>query len=66
VTPLEPEWEGFVTISIVNASPVPAKVYSGEGIAQAIFIVAETECRTSYADRKGKYQAQKKIRLSRV
>ncbi|MBN2318032.1 MAG: dCTP deaminase [Acidobacteria bacterium] len=66
VTPLEPEWEGYITISLVNASTVPARVYSGEGIAQAIFILAETECRTSYADRKGKYQKQKKIRLSRV
>ncbi|MBN2241243.1 MAG: dCTP deaminase [Acidobacteria bacterium] len=66
VTPLEPEWEGYITLSIVNASPVPAKVYSGEGIAQAVFILAEPECRISYADRKGKYQAQKGIRLSRV
>jgi dCTP deaminase len=66
VTPLEPEWEGFITISLVNASPVPAKVYSGEGIAQVIFIRAETECRISYADRKGKYQGQKNILLSRV
>jgi dCTP deaminase len=66
VTPLEPEWEGYITISIVNASPLPVKVYSGEGIAQAVFIVAGTECRTSYADRKGKYQKQRRIRLSRV
>jgi len=66
VTPLEPEWEGYITISLVNASPVPVKVYSGEGIAQAVFIQAGSECRTSYADRKGKYQGQKKIRLSRV
>ena len=66
VTPLEPEWEGFITISLVNAAPVPARIYPGEGIAQLIFIRAETECRTSYADRKGKYQAQQQIRLSRV
>ena len=66
VTPLEPEWEGFITVSIVNTSPVPVKVYSGEGIAQIIFFQAEKECRTSYADRKGKYQGQKIIRLSRV
>ncbi|HSW38726.1 MAG TPA: dCTP deaminase [Acidobacteriota bacterium] len=66
VTPLEPEWEGHITLSLVNASPVPAKVYSGEGIAQLIFIRAESECRTSYADRKGKYQAQKEILLARV
>jgi dCTP deaminase len=66
VTPLEPEWEGFITIALVNSSPVPAKVYSGEGIAQAIFFRANAECRVSYADRKGKYQAQKQIRLSSV
>ena len=66
VTPLEPEWEGYITISIVNGSPVPVRIYSGEGIAQAIFMPAESECRTSYADRKGKYQSQKRIRLSRV
>jgi dCTP deaminase len=66
VTPLEPEWEGYITLSLVNAAPVPAKVYSGEGIAQLVFIRAESECVTSYADRKGKYQAQKEISLSRV
>lgn len=66
VTPLEPEWEGYITLSLVNASPVPATVYSGEGIAQLIFMRAETQCHTSYADRKGKYQAQKQIRLSSV
>ncbi len=66
VTPLEPEWEGYITIALVNSSAIPAKIYSEEGIAQIVFIRAETECRTSYADRKGKYQDQKKIRLSRV
>jgi len=66
VTPLEPEWEGFITLALVNSAPIPATLYSGEGIAQLIFIRAEAECRTSYADRKGKYQAQKQIRLSRV
>jgi dCTP deaminase len=66
VTPLEPDWEGYITLALVNASPVPAKVYSGEGIAQLIFFRAETECKTSYSDRKGKYQAQKQIRLSSV
>ena len=66
VTPLEPEWDGFITLAIVNASPVPAKVYSGEGIAQLVFIRSEGECKTSYADRKGKYQSQQQIRLSRV
>ncbi len=66
VTPLEPEWEGFITVALVNSAPVPAMVYSGEGIAQLVFIRAETECLTSYADRKGKYQGQKRIHLSAV
>jgi dCTP deaminase len=66
VTPLEPEWEGFITLALVNSAPIPARIYSGEGIAQLVFIRAEAECRTSYADRKGKYQAQKRIHLSRV
>ena len=59
VTPLEPEWEGFITISLINAGTIPVKVYAGEGIAQIIFLRAESQCRTSYADRKGKYQGQK-------
>ncbi len=66
VTPLEPEWEGFITIALVNAAPVQVKVYSGEGIGQILFIRAEHACKTSYADRKGKYQAQRQIRLSSV
>ncbi len=66
VTPLEPEWEGYITVALVNSAPVAATVYSGEGIAQLIFVRAEVECQTSYADRKGKYQSQKQIRLSRV
>jgi dCTP deaminase len=66
VTPLEPEWEGYITIAIVNTAPVPAKIYSGEGIAQLVFIRAESECGISYADRKGKYQAQKQIRTAKV
>ncbi len=66
VTPLEPEWEGFITISIVNASPVPVRVHSREGIAQAIFFRASDVCATSYADRKGKYQAQKGIQMAKV
>jgi dCTP deaminase len=66
VTPLEPEWEGFITMALVNTTPAPARLYPGEGIAQLIFIRAEAECRTSYADRKGKYQAQQQIRLSSV
>ena len=66
VTPLEPEWEGFVTISLVNGSPCPVRVYAREGIAQAIFLRAENECAVSYRDRKGKYQAQKKIQVARI
>jgi len=66
VTPLEPEWEGFITISILNGSPAPARIYSGEGIAQAIFIRAESPCETSYQGRQGKYQAQKQITLAEV
>jgi dCTP deaminase len=66
VTPLEPEWEGFITVALVNSAPVPARIYSCEGIAQLLFFRAETECKTSYADRKGKYQAQQKIRISSV
>jgi dCTP deaminase len=66
VTPFEPEWEGFVTVSLVNTAPIPVRVYAGEGIAQAVFIKAESKCSTSYADRKGKYQGQKKIQIARL
>jgi len=66
VTPFEPEWEGHATLSVSNTGPLPVKVYSGEGIAQLIFLEAGEECRTSYKDRKGKYQAQKGIVLTRV
>ena len=58
VTPLEPEWEGHITISLVNGAPVPVVVHSGEGIGQAVFLRTEDVCRISYADRKGKYQGQ--------
>jgi dCTP deaminase len=66
VTPFEPEWEGFVTLEISNTAPLPARVYANEGIAQVIFFEADEECRTSYADRKGKYQAQQSIVLPKV
>lgn len=66
VTPFEPEWEGHVTMSISNTGSAPVKVHSGEGIAQVIFLEASEVCQTSYADRKGKYQAQKGIVLSKV
>jgi len=58
VTPLEPEWRGRVTIEISNTTPLPAKIYSGEGIAQMLFFKGEAVCKTSYADKKGKYQDQ--------
>jgi deoxycytidine triphosphate deaminase len=58
VTPFEPEWEGFVTLEISNTTPLPAKIYAGEGIAQVIFFESDEVCETSYADRKGKYQGQ--------
>jgi len=63
VTPLEPEWRGKVTIEISNTTPLPAKVYAGEGIAQVLFMRAEAPCRTSYADKKGKYQDQSGLTL---
>jgi deoxycytidine triphosphate deaminase/intein/homing endonuclease len=63
VTPLEPEWRGRVTIEISNTTPLPAKIYAGEGIAQIIFLKAEEVCRTSYADKKGKYQDQTGLTL---
>ncbi len=61
ITPLEPEWEGYITISIINPLNHKIKIYSNEGIAQAIFLKAEILCEISYKDKKGKYQAQKDI-----
>ena len=58
VTPLEPTWEGYLTLEISNTTPLPAKVYSGEGIAQLLFLEGTEVCETAYADRKGKYQGQ--------
>jgi len=66
VTPFEPEWEGFVTLEISNTSPLPARVYSGEGICQVIFLEADEVCEVSYKDKKGKYQAQQGIVLPRI
>jgi dCTP deaminase len=63
VTPLEPEWRGKVTIEISNTTPLPAKVYAGEGIAQVLFLRADAECRVSYSDKKGKYQDQAGLTL---
>lgn len=58
VTPLEPEWEGHITIEISNTAPLPAKIYAGEGIAQLVFLETDEICETSYQDKKGKYQGQ--------
>lgn len=66
VTPFEPEWEGFVTMEISNTTPLPARIYSNEGIAQVLFFEAEQVCEVSYADKKGKYQSQKNIELPRL
>ncbi len=66
VTPLEPDWEGYLTISIANLSPYPVKLYAFEGIGQLVFLRAENLCKVSYKDKKGKYQAQKKITVSKV
>jgi dCTP deaminase len=63
VTPLEPEWRGKVTIEISNTTPLPAKIYAGEGIAQILFLRTDAPCQTSYADKKGKYQDQKGLTL---
>ncbi|MSR28269.1 MAG: dCTP deaminase [Phycisphaerales bacterium] len=66
VTPLEPEWRGKVTIEISNTTPLPAKIYANEGIAQMIFLKADKVCSTSYADKGGKYQNQLGLTLPRV
>jgi len=66
VTPFEPEWEGFVTLEISNTAPLPAKIYANEGIAQVLFFESDEECEVSYADKKGKYQAQKEITLPKL
>lgn len=66
VTPFEPEWEGFVTLEISNTTPLPAKIYANEGIAQVLFFQADEPCRISYADKKGKYQRQQQIELPRL
>ena len=66
VTPFEPEWAGFVTLEISNTTPLPARVYANEGIAQVLFFQSDEICETSYADRKGKYQGQQTIVLPRI
>ena len=66
VTPFEPGWEGFVTLEISNTTPLPAKIYANEGIAQVLFLEADEECEVSYADRDGKYQGQTGVTLPRL
>ncbi len=66
VTPFEPEWEGYVTLEISNTTPIPAKIYSNEGIAQVLFFEGDEECEVSYADKKGKYQKQIGITHPRI
>jgi dCTP deaminase len=66
ITPLEPEWEGHLTIEISNTTPLPAKIYADEGIAQVIFLQADETCAVSYADRQGKYQSQRGVTPPKV
>jgi len=63
VTPFEPEWEGFVTLEISNTTPLPARIYANEGIAQVLFFQSDEVCEVSYADKKGKYQKQQGLTL---
>ncbi len=66
VTPLEPEWEGHVTLEFSNTTPLPAKIYANEGVAQVIFIESDDPCETSYRDRRGKYQGQRGVTLPKT
>ncbi len=66
VTPLEPEWEGQVTIEISNTTPLPARIYAGEGICQFLFLQGASACETSYADKAGKYMHQRGVALPRL
>ncbi len=66
VTPLEPEWEGHVTLEFSNTTPLPAKIYANEGACQFLFLKGDSICETSYGDRKGKYQGQKGVTLPRI
>ncbi|MFQ5602885.1 MAG: dCTP deaminase [bacterium] len=66
VTPLEPGWEGHVTLEVSNTTPLPAKIYAGEGIAQILFFESDEECLVSYAEKKGKYQSQTGITLPKL
>ncbi len=66
VTPLEPGWEGYVTLEISNTTPLPAKIYANEGIAQILFFESDEQCLTTYADKRGKYQGQVGVTLPKV
>jgi dCTP deaminase len=66
VTPLEPEWEGHVTLEFSNTTPLPAKIYANEGVAQMIFFESDEVCGTSYRDRAGKYQGQRGVTLPKT
>jgi len=66
VTPLEPEWEGFITMCLANTAPAPVRIYAGEGVAQALFFESDTPPAVSYADKRGKYQAQGGIAGAKV
>ncbi len=66
VTPLEPEWEGHVTLEISNTTPLPAMIYANEGVAQVLFLGSDEVCEISYKDKKGKYQDQRGVTLPRV
>ncbi len=66
VTPLEPEWEGHVTLEFSNTTPLPAKIYANEGVAQVLFLESDEPCETSYRDRGGKYQKQRGVTLPRA
>ena len=66
VTPFEPEWEGYVTLEVSNTTPLPAKIYAYEGIAQVLFFESDEVCETSYADKKGKYQNQQGLTLPKL
>ncbi len=66
VTPFEPEWEGTATLEISNTTPLPARIYANEGIAQVLFFESDEECAVSYSDKKGKYQAQRQVTLPKI
>ena len=66
VTPFEPEWEGTATLEISNTTPLPARIYANEGIAQVLFFQSDEPCATSYADKRGKYQAQRAVTLPKI